>query len=92
MHAWIDRLAETLGDEPPSETETTRLLAASRDVAHRVERKMTPLAAFLLGSAVARSVARGRDRAQALDEVLADLERLLPPAPAEGEGASDAKA
>ncbi|MCI0633211.1 MAG: DUF6457 domain-containing protein [Actinobacteria bacterium] len=90
MHAWIDRLAEALGEESPSETEATRLLAASRDVAHRVERKMTPLAAFLVGSAVGRSVDRGIDRAEAFETVLADLERLLPPPVPEG--ASDAKA
>jgi hypothetical protein len=90
MHAWIDRLAEALGEESPSETEATRLLAASRDVAHRVERKMTPLAAFLVGSAVGRSVDRGIDRAEAFETVLSDLERLLPPPVPQG--ASDAKA
>jgi hypothetical protein len=90
MHAWIDRLAEALGEESPSETEATRLLAASRDVAHRVERKMTPLAAFLVGSAIGRSVDRGIDRAEAFETVLGDLQRLLPPPVPEG--ASDAKA
>ena len=84
MQAWIERLAETLGEEPLSETETTRLLAASREVAHRVERKTTPLAAFLVGSAVGRRVAGGGNRSEALEAVLADLERLLPPPPAEG--------
>ena len=84
MQAWIERLAETLGEEPLSETETTRLLAASRDVAHRVERKTTPLAAFLVGSTVGRGLAHGADRSGVLEAVLADLERLLPPASAEG--------
>jgi Domain of unknown function (DUF6457) len=84
MQAWIERLAETLGEEPLSETESTRLLAASREVAHRVERKTTPLAAFLVGSAVGRSIGRGGDRSDTLEAVLGDLERLLPPSPAEG--------
>jgi len=88
MRSWIERLAETLGEEALSETETTRLLAASRDVAHRVERKMTPLAAFLVGSAVGRGLGSGGDRAEALEAALADLERLLPPA---AEGSSSAK-
>ena len=47
MEDWIDRLAAALGEDPLSESETTRLLGVSREVAHRVERKITPLAAFL---------------------------------------------
>ena len=43
--------------EPP---ETDRLLRVARDVAHRVERKDTPLATFLLGMHVARRTADGR--------------------------------
>ncbi len=45
---------------------------------------MTPLAAFLVGSAVGRSVDRGIDRAEAFETALADLERLLPPPVARG--------
>lgn len=87
MQAWIERLAETLGEEPLSEDATTRILEASREVAHRVERKTTPLAAFLVGSAVGRSLERGGDRSEALGAVLADLEHLLP----SPEGSSSAK-
>jgi hypothetical protein len=84
MEDWIDRLAAALGEDPLSETETTRLLGVSREVAHRVERKITPLAAFLLGSATGRSVAGGASRADALAAALDSLERLLPTPPPEG--------
>jgi len=88
MEDWIDRLAAALGEDPLSETETTRLLGVSREVAHRVERKITPLAAFLLGSATARSVAGGVSRADALAPALDTLERLLPASPPEGRSPS----
>lgn len=84
MQAWIDRLAETLGEERLTEAESTRLLAAAREVAHRVERKTTPLAAFLLGSAVGRTIASGAGRSDALDAALRGLESLLPQAPDDG--------
>ena len=79
MDGWIDRLAEALGEEPLTQDQTTRLLRASRDVAHRVERKLTPLAAFLIGSAVGGNVARGASRADALQATLETVGGLLPP-------------
>ena len=66
MESWIDQLAEALGEEPLTGAETTLLLGAARDVAHRVERKVTPLAAFLLGAAAGRSMAAGAARGGAL--------------------------
>jgi hypothetical protein len=80
MQTWIDELATALGEEPLSEPEVARLLGAARDVAHRVERRITPLAAFVLGSAVGRSLAGGGGRADALEASLATLEGLLPEA------------
>jgi hypothetical protein len=79
MDAWIDRLAAALGEDPLTEEETNRLLRSSREVAHRVERKTTPLAAFLLGSAAGREMARGAPRGEALSGPLERLEALLPP-------------
>ncbi|HEX6331795.1 MAG TPA: DUF6457 domain-containing protein [Actinomycetota bacterium] len=73
---WIDELAEALGEEPLSAEQTTRLLSSARAVAHRVERRVTPLAAFLLGVAVGRRTAAERDLA--LAEVLEALEARLP--------------
>jgi hypothetical protein len=72
---WVDRLAEALGIEAPSEDDVSRLLEVSRAVAHRVERRATPVAAFLVGSAVGRAAGERRD---ALASALATLESLLP--------------
>jgi hypothetical protein len=79
MDNWLDQLARTLGEEPLTSAETTRLLDAARDVAHRVERKMTPLSAFVIGCAVGRRLGTGTDRAEALSRALAELEAALPP-------------
>ena len=81
MGGWIDDLAEALEIDPLTTSETDRLLLIARDVAHRVERKDTPLAAFLLGMHVARRTADGSARAVALDDTIAQAEALLPPAP-----------
>jgi len=80
MPGWIDGLAEALGEDPLASEETERLLAVARDVAHRVERRSTPLAAFLLGRAVGRATAEGTSRADALAAALETLRGLLPEA------------
>lgn len=79
MKEWTDRLSEALGEEALSREEVARILGVSREVAHRVERKLTPLAAFLLGSAVGRSLATGATRQEALAVSIGAIERLLPP-------------
>jgi hypothetical protein len=81
MSGWIDDLAETLELDPLMASETDGLLRIARDVAHRVERKGTPLASFLLGMHVARRTADGSPRAVALDDTIALAEGLLPPVP-----------
>jgi uncharacterized protein DUF6457 len=84
MDTWIDRLAAELGEPGLSDAEATRLLAAARDVAHRVERKITPLAAFLLGCAAGRAAGTGSPRDDALAVALQTLEGLLPAEPPQG--------
>lgn len=84
MQGWMDRLAEALAEETLTAEETDRLLTASRDVAHRVERKLTPLSMFLLGSAVGRAEAGGATRDEALARALGTLDRLLPDEGPEG--------
>ena len=84
MDTWIDGLARTLGEEPLTAAETARLLDAARDVAHRVERKMTPLAAFMIGCAVGRDLASGAARIETLIGTLSRLEDALPPEAPEG--------
>jgi hypothetical protein len=79
---WIDRLAEALGVNALDELQTAALLSAAREVAHRVERKTTPLAAYVVGTAAGKRIAAGETPAAALDEVLGVLLNMVPP----GEG------
>jgi hypothetical protein len=85
MEGWIDRLARALGEDPPTQGEVNELLGVARDVAHRVERKITPLASFLLGEAVGRELAAGATRDQALPRAIERLRTELPDAAAQTE-------
>jgi hypothetical protein len=75
---WLDELAAALGIDPLGPDETSDLLDAAREVAHGIERKVTPLAAFLLGMATERRVAAGQGRDDALEGALGDLRAALP--------------
>jgi hypothetical protein len=79
MDNWIDELARAVGEEPLTAAEMEQLLDAARDVAHRVERKMTPLSAFVIGCAVGRELANGADRRETLGTTLRQLDDALPP-------------
>ena len=78
MDNWIDELARALGQEPLTSAETTQLLDAARDVAHRVERKMTPLSTFVIGCAVGREIAGGANRPETLSAMLRQLAAAAP--------------
>ena len=80
---WLDQLAEALGVEPPSAEETGRILATARDVAHGVERRITPLSTFVLGMAVQRAIADGSSRSEALDRAIETLRASFPSPPAD---------
>jgi hypothetical protein len=82
MESWIDDLARALGEEPLTPDEVETLLGVARDVAHGVERKITPLSTFLLGAAVGRRQGGGEDRSRALGATLGTLRSTLPEAPA----------
>ena len=77
---WLDGLATNFGIDPLGPDETNDLLDAARDVAHGVERKITPLASFLLGMRAQERIAAGASRESALAETLSELRRSLPPA------------
>lgn len=51
---WLDRLALELREQPMSQGEVGQVLKLAREVAHGVERKLAPLAAFLAGVHVGR--------------------------------------
>jgi hypothetical protein len=78
MESWIDGLATSLREDTLTPQETETLLAIARDVAHRVERRVTPLSTFLLGLAVGRAAAGGATRTDALAAALAELRATLP--------------
>jgi hypothetical protein len=78
MDDWIDQLAAALGEEPLSQDERTRILGVARDVAHRVERKVTPLATFLVGSAMGRDLSSAAPRSEAMSAALETLRSALP--------------
>ena len=85
MESWIDQLAEALGQEPASEPEVSEILTVARDVAHRVERRLTPVSTYLLGVAVGRLMRDGTERRDALAGQAAVLRGTLPEAPPEDE-------
>jgi hypothetical protein len=84
MDEWIDEYAGALGEQPLSPAETADILKLARDVAHGVERRLAPLAAFVAGLSAARTSAGAGDRAAAVRAAL-DRARTLIPASAEEE-------
>ncbi len=75
---WVDRLAAELHLEALSVHEKEHLLSASREVAHRVERKATPLAMYVVGLAVGTEMAE-RKRDDAIEDAIHALLLRLPP-------------
>ena len=80
---WLDRLAQALELDGPTNEEIAAVLDAARDVAHGVERRITPVSTFLLGIHVERRVAAGASREDALASSIAMLRATLPTGPAE---------
>jgi hypothetical protein len=74
---WVDRLAAELHLEALSAHEKEHLLSASREVAHRVERKATPLAMYVLGLSVGTQMA-DRTRDDAIEDAVHALLLRLP--------------
>ena len=82
MADWLDELAEALGEPMLADPEVGAILNAAREIAHRVERKATPLSTYLVGVAVGRA-SQTTDRAAELQSALAVLMPLLPEPSAE---------
>jgi hypothetical protein len=75
---WVDSLAADLDLAALSAHEKEHLLSASREVAHRVERKATPSAMYVIGLAV--GTRRGeRTRDDAIEDAIHALLLRLPP-------------
>jgi hypothetical protein len=75
---WVDRLAAELHLDALSAHENEHLLSASREVAHRIERKATPLAMYVLGLSVGGQMA-DRKRDDAIEDAIHTLLLRLPP-------------
>jgi hypothetical protein len=80
---WLDRLAQAFELDAPTNEEVAAVLDAARDVAHGVERRITPVSTFLLGMHVERRLAAGASREDALASSIATLRATLPTGPAE---------
>ncbi len=78
MSDWTDGLAGALGVAPLHATQEIALLDAARSIAHRLERKDTPLSSYLLGVATGARIAAGAPPEQAFAESLEALTSLLP--------------
>jgi hypothetical protein len=74
----LERLAEALAVEAPTATETGAILSVARDVAHTMERRITPVSTFLLGVSVQRRIAAGASREDALSAAISDLRAAVP--------------
>jgi hypothetical protein len=86
---WLDEYAEALshpgGPELGVDEEGRRaVLKLARQVAHRTERVMAPLSAFLAGMFVADRVREGIDQIEATREALRVAEGMLPQGPRPG--------
>jgi uncharacterized protein DUF6457 len=79
---WLSRLAADLGEPPLTSRETGQVLKLAREVAHRVERKFAPLAAYLAGVHVGRRGAQGVSPDEALAEAVRTAAAILPAQPA----------
>jgi hypothetical protein len=76
---WVDRLASELRLDALSAHERNHLLSAAREVAHRVERKVTPLAMYVVGLSVGAQLA-DRTRDDAIEDAIHALLLRLPAA------------
>jgi hypothetical protein len=75
---WMVQLTQALDEPPVSGRELGSVLRLARDVAHGVERRLAPVAAFAVGAYVGRRTAQGASRDEALREGLAAAATVLP--------------
>jgi hypothetical protein len=78
MSEWEDRLAAALGEDPLSPQELGMVLKLARDVAHGVERKLAPVASYLVGVHAGRLAAAGGARADGLRAADGTAREILP--------------
>jgi Domain of unknown function (DUF6457) len=86
MDDWIDGFADRLGERRLDPKEAGAILKLAREVAHGVERRLAPLAAYVAGMYVGREATEGTSPVEALAEALDAARSRVP------EGADDAPA
>jgi hypothetical protein len=79
---WLSRLAADLGEPRLTSREMGHVLKLAREVAHGVERKLAPLAAYLAGVHVGRRGGQGVSPDEALSEAVRAAAAILPVQPA----------
>ncbi len=79
----MERLAGSLGERPLRAREIAQVLKLARDVAHGVERRLAPLAAFLAGTHVGRRAGEGASPEEALGEAMRAAASLLDEEPSD---------
>src|SRR2546430_16990860 len=80
---WLDRLAHAFELDAPTNEEIAAVLDAARDLAHGVERRITPVSTFPVGMHVERRVAAGPSRREAPASPIAAPPAARPTRPAE---------
>jgi hypothetical protein len=78
MNEWLDEAADALDEPRVDPEELGAVLKLAREVAHGVERRLAPVSAFLVGVAVGRRTASGKDRAEAFRAAVASVRALVP--------------
>ena len=73
----MEQAAAVVGQEPLRDDEVATILRLARDVAHGVERKAAPVAAYLAG--LAAGAGGAADRADALREAVRGIIATIPP-------------
>ena len=91
MDEWIDRFADRLGERRLDPKEVGAILKLARQVAHGVERKLAPLAAYVAGTYVGREVTEGTLPEEALAEALDAARSLVPEAAGADPAGADAE-
>ena len=78
MRDWEQKLAAALDEDALAPEELGIVLRLSRDVAHRTERKLAPVAAYLAGAHAGRLAAAGGSRADGLRGAERAILAILP--------------
>jgi hypothetical protein len=78
MREWEREIADAVGEDALAPEELGIVLRLSRDVAHRTERRLAPVAAYLAGARAGRLAAGGGARAEGLRDAERAIRGVLP--------------